>query len=320
MLPHAGPRTRSWHEVVALGNELDQLQQVTGSRTHAKVAIVFDWSAWWALELDSRPHTGLSYVSIVLSWYKSLWARGYSIDFAHPESDLSQYTLILVPQLYLVSDHGARNIVEAANSGATVVVGYFSGATDSCDRVRAGGYPAPWQELLGLWVEEYRPLVPTQVHPLSGEATGSEWSEHIHLTGAEAVMKYEGGDLNSLPAVTRNQIGIDSVNKTYAWYISTQLDQGSLTHLLTSIAADAGVKPILDAAPPAGVEVAIRENGDSQFLFILNHNNHESVVHIPAGSWTIVNTPLDQQGGEVAEHVTLVAGDVVTLARSKEGK
>ena len=57
MLPHAGPRTRSWNEVVALGNELEHMQQVTGSRTQSKIAIIFDWSAWWALELDSRPNT-----------------------------------------------------------------------------------------------------------------------------------------------------------------------------------------------------------------------------------------------------------------------
>jgi len=320
MLPHAGPRTRTWNEVVALGNELEHMQQVTGSRTNAKVAIVFDWSAWWALELDSRPHTELSYVSIVLSWYQTLWARGYSIDFAHPESDLSPYSLVLVPQLYLVTDQGARNIAQVSKSGATIVIGYFSGATDSCDRVRAGGYPAPWQKLLGLWVEEYRPLLSTESYPLSGNATGSAWSEHIHLTGAEAIMTYVGGDLDSLPAVTRHQMGQNKEDKSWAWYISTQLEQEALGHLLTSIAADAGVEPILRTPPPTGVEVALRENHDSQFLFILNHNNHESFVSIPEGKWTILNTPLNEQRGEVIDNITLVAGDVITLARPKEGK
>lgn len=320
MLPHAGPRTRSWNEVVALGNELEHMQQVTGSRTQSKIAIIFDWSAWWALELDSRPNTELSYVSIVLSWYEKLWARGYSIDFAQPEGDLSQYSLVLVPQLYLVTDQGARNIAQASKSGATIVIGYFSGATDSCDRVRAGGYPAPWQELLGLWVEEYRPLLSAESYPLSGNTTGTVWSEHIHLTGAEAIMTYVGGDLDSLPAVTRNQAGQNKDDKTWAWYISTQLEQEALGHLLISIATDAGVEPILRTPPPVGVEVALRENHDSQFLFVLNHNNHESFVSIPEGNWTILNTPLNGQRGEVIDHITLVAGDVITLARPKEGK
>ena len=33
-----------------------------------------------------------------------------TVDFAHPESDLSAYRLVLVPALYLVSDAGAENV------------------------------------------------------------------------------------------------------------------------------------------------------------------------------------------------------------------
>lgn len=320
MLPHAGPRTRTWNDVVALGNELGHMQQVTGSRTNAKIAIVFDWSAWWALELDSRPNTELGYVSVVLSWYEALWSRGYSIDFVHPESDLSQYSLILVPQLYLVSDRGAESIVQASSSGATVVIGYFSGATDSCDRVRAGGYPAPWLDLLGLWVEEYRPLLPGEVYRLSGDVSGSMWSEHIHVTGAETVMTYIGGDLDSLPAVTRNPTGMVHGKDNFAWYISTQLDQEALDRLLVSIAVESGAEPNLQVPPPNGVEVALRENESAQFLFILNHNNHETVVSIPEGTWTIINTPLDKQHGEVVDEIRLCSGEVFVLAQPKERK
>ena len=163
---HSGdaPARRAAHAHLARGRRPRRRARVAaggrGARTDADVAIVLDWSSWWALELDSRPSTLLSTVAILRTWYEPLWRRGYSIDFAHPESDLSGYALVLVPQLYSVTDRGAARIVEAAERGSSVAVGYFSGAVDERDRVRTGGYPAPWQELLGIWVEEYRPLLP----------------------------------------------------------------------------------------------------------------------------------------------------------------
>ena len=79
-------------------------------------------------------------------------------DFAHPESDLSAYRLVLVPALYLVSDAGADNVRRYVERGGTALITFFSGIVDPADRVRLGGYPAPWRDLLGLRVEELAPL------------------------------------------------------------------------------------------------------------------------------------------------------------------
>ena len=81
-----------------------------------------------------------------------------NVDFAHPESDLSGYRLVVVPALYLVTDAGADNVRRFVADGGTALVTFFSGIVDAQDRVRLGGYPAPWCELLGLRVEELAPL------------------------------------------------------------------------------------------------------------------------------------------------------------------
>ena len=313
MLPHAGPRTRSWHEVVALGHELKQLTSLVGATTDAEIAIVLDWPSWWALELDSRPSTELSMVTILRSWYQPLWERGFSIDFAHPESDLRRYRLVLIPQLYAVSDQGARSVEQAVSAGTHVAVGYFSGAVDEFDRVRAGGYPAPWTDLLGIWVEEYRPLLPGQTMSLRAEtpsapqhATCAGWSEHVHLDGATAVLTYVGGDLDGLPAVTLNQTDTAS-----AWYISAGLDQTSLAALLELITQQAGVDPILPAVPATGVEVARRRTATEQFLFLLNHASSDHTVTlpvVPAPGWAHATSH-----EVVADHITVPAHDVTIL-------
>jgi hypothetical protein len=57
-----------------------------------------------------------------------------------------------------------------AADGGTVLISFFSGIVDPDDRIRLGGYPAPWRGLLGLRVEEFGPLPEGAVVPLDGEA------------------------------------------------------------------------------------------------------------------------------------------------------
>jgi len=313
MLPHAGPRTRSWQEVVSLGGELANLDALVGARTEADIAIVLDWMSWWALELDSRPSTRLSMVSILRAWYQPLWERGFSIDFAHPESDLSRYQLVLIPQLYAVSDTGAQRVIDAVQSGTSIAIGFFSGAVDERDRVRVGGYPAPWTELLGLWIEEYRPLLPGERIPVRlvgstglGEGWCEDWSEHLHAVDATVVMEYVGGDLDGSPAITRRD-----VDGATAWYISAGLDQHTRAELLLEMTRAAGVAPILADAPPSGVEVALRRTDTDQFLFLLNHTAAPQTVALPTNAgagWSVASIHEPVSGA-----VTLAAGDVQIL-------
>ena len=316
MLPHAGPRTRTWQEVVDLGAELHALSSVRGARTEADIVIVLDWSSWWALELDSRPSTALSQIERVLAWYQPLWERGFSVDFAHPDSDLSRYRLVLAPQLYAVSDHGAEQVRRAAESGSTVVVGFFSAAVDDRDQVRSGGYPAPWTQLLGIWVEEYRPMLPDDVVELrwsddvsGGTVAARQWSEHVHLDGADAVLEYASSDLAGSPAVTRRS----TPGGGQAWYVSTAVEADAFDELLGRIARDAGARPVLAQAPPAGVEVTMRANGHERFVFLLNHADVERRVELPLDvDWCSV---VDRQS--VVGSVTIPAGDVIVLVASE---
>src|SRR3954467_9364624 len=61
MIPHAGTESRIWHEVSALGADVGALAEIQGSTLAADVAIVWDWEAWWALELEFRPTCDLDY-------------------------------------------------------------------------------------------------------------------------------------------------------------------------------------------------------------------------------------------------------------------
>ncbi len=280
MVPHAGTDSKVWREVTALGSELADLHQVKGSRVQARAAVLWDYEAWWAVELDSHPSADVRYLSAVRSYYECLWKAGITVDFVHPEGDLAGYDLLLAPSLYLLTDAGAKAITEQVRAGASLVVSYFSGIVDEHDQVRLGGYPGGLRDVLGVRVEEFFPLAKGGQVALSGGGSGRAWTELLSTTGAEVLQRCVDGPLPGTPAVTRNLHGSGT-----AWYLATTLDNDTLSQVLLAAAEGAGVGPAAQA--PAGVEVVRR--GD--LLFVLNHTVDDVLVEgrlVPAGDVAVL--------------------------------
>ena len=145
---------------------------MTGSRVQARVGVLWDYTAWWAVELDSHPSEDVAYLAAVRQYYETLWRRGVTVDFVHPEGDLAPYDLLLAPSLYLLSDAGAAALDAHVRVGGSLVVEPFRGIVDEHDHVRLGGYPGALRDLLGIRVEEFIPLAAGQVCGLEGGGTG----------------------------------------------------------------------------------------------------------------------------------------------------
>ncbi|TYB63988.1 beta-galactosidase [Nonomuraea sp. PA05] len=284
MLPHAGTDTKIWREVAALGAELAALADVAGSTVKADVALLLDHSSVWAQDHPAQPTAELDPVEEAKRWHAALWRAGVTCDLAHPEGDLTGYRLVVVPQLYLVSDAGAANLEEFARRGGTVVVGPYSGIVDEHDRVRLGGYPGAWRDLLGVSAEEFFPL--DEPIRLASGATGSVWSEAARVTTAKVLDTYATGE----PAWTRNEFGDGA-----AHYLTTLLDDAALAEVLATACREAGVCAV--AASVAGVEVVRRSHPDGRsFLFAINHTTEDAAVTTPEGGT-----------------VTVAAGDAVVI-------
>jgi len=277
MLPHIGTDSRVWREVRALGAELRQLDSILGSQVQSDVGILIDWDSWWALELNGKPSNDLHLLPQLMLYYTPLFKRNITIDFAHPESDLSRYKLVLAPNLYLVNDRAAENLNRYVENGGNLVMSFFSGIVDENEQVRLGGYPAPFQEMLGLVVEEYAPYSEAQSNTIcttdQKQFRCSFWSDVIHLKSAQALANFEQDYYAGSPAITRNQFG-----KGTAFHVGTVPDQRGMDWLMEQACKTAGVKPV---APdlPKGVELLRRTNGGSSWLFALNHSTEN--VNLP---------------------------------------
>ncbi|WP_077489036.1 beta-galactosidase [Sinomonas mesophila] len=282
MVPHAGTDSRVWREVVALGGALRRLEEVVGSRVESRAAIVVDYEAWWAAELDSHPSQEVRYLDLVRALHRELWRRGITADLVHPSQRLEGYSLVLVPTLYLVHDDAAGRIAAAAEAGATVLVTYFSGIVDPDDRVRLGGYPGAFRELLGVRSEEFFPLLAGEALALDDGTSATLWAEDLRLEGATAVRKVDGGPLAGVPALTRREVGSGA-----AWYLATRPDAAGLASLVDALVAESGVAPAAWAgasdtagagARPVepGLELVRRRGTDGTgWLFALNHTDRD---------------------------------------------
>ena len=195
MVPHAGIDSRVWREVKALGNELAKLDALLSSPVQVDVAIMMDWENWWALELDSKPSNDLKLIPQIYSYYKPLFERNITVDFVHPESDLTRYKLVVAPNLYLVNEQAVENINRYVENGDNLVMSFFSGIVDENELIRLGGYPAPFREMLGLVVDEYAPYSETQSNTIcttDNQQFGcSLWSDILHLKTAQAMATFE---------------------------------------------------------------------------------------------------------------------------------
>lgn len=85
MVPHAGPDSRLFRDVVALGDVLGTLAPVVGSELlPARVAVVLDYESWWATDQPFLPSTLLHHHEQALAWYTALLDTGVRVDVVSP--------------------------------------------------------------------------------------------------------------------------------------------------------------------------------------------------------------------------------------------
>ncbi|MET7851961.1 beta-galactosidase [Streptomyces avermitilis] len=268
MVSHAGEEGRTYREVKRLGAELARIgAEVTNSHVFADIALLHDWNSWWAGSQEGRPSSEVDYSVVVGAWHRAFWEAHLTTAFAHPEHDLSAYRLVVVPQLYLLTDTAIDNLLAYVHGGGTLVCGFLTGVADEDDRIRPGGMDARLRDLFGIrTLHEWWPLDAGEGVECDG-FRGLLWSEEIEAQDADEVIAYQGGELDGLPAVLR---------KGRAWYVSTLPEPKALRDLLAGIASGAGARPVLDGLP-AGVEAVRR--GD--LLFVLNHGREPVTVAVP---------------------------------------
>ncbi len=289
VIEHVGhEHTRVFRECAELGRELNQLgDSLLDARTEAKVAIVFDWDNWWAIEMSSGPSIDLKYVDEVHKYYEALYSQNIAVDLIGVDTPLDGYEIVLAPVLYMVKPGYADRLKAFVERGGTFLTTFFSGIVNETDLVSLGGYPGELRPLLGIWAEEIDALFPHMSNqivmnqPLEGMKETYNCGllcDLIHSEGAEVLAVYGSDFYQGMPALTRNRYG-----QGEAWYVASSPDADFLNDFVWQICAARGIEPVLST--PAGVEVTRRAKDGIPYLFVMNHNDTAVQIELETTSY-----------------------------------
>ncbi len=311
VIDHAGhENTRVFREITQLGAEFDKIGSLTlGARTQSKAAIVFDWDNWWATYYSAGPSVNLQYCDEILNYYKAFNNLNISVDFIGVEDDLSHYSFVVAPVLYMVKPGYDEKIRQFVKNGGNFLTTFFSGYVDDHDLVTVGGYPGKLRDILGIWVEEEDALPDAACNSFTYKGItypATLLCDLLHTEGAQSLCEYEQDFYAGMPALTRNEFG-----KGAAYYAATRSNADFYRTLVHEICTETGICPIIDT--PDCIEVTERTNANGTFLFFLNHDEKSHDIKLNHAGTNILNDVAYRDG----DTLTLPAKDVAIILTDK---
>ncbi|WP_406070258.1 beta-galactosidase [Micromonospora sp. NBC_01638] len=274
IIGHAGRSdTRVFREVAELGAELDRLGPASlGARTPARVALLFDWDSWWALEISDGPSRLVRYQQVVLAYHRALWDAGVDLDVVPVTHDLSGYDVVVAPALHMLKGDLPQRLEAVATRGGSVLTTYLSGRVDENDQSFLMDVPGPLGQLMGVRVDEWDARGPEVVNPVRLGDGADQVDVEARLLfelvvpqGAEVVGTYQADFYAGTPAVTRNSFGAGD-----GWYVAAGLDQAGVSWVVRRVLARHDVLGPYPDTPDLESAVRVAPDG-SRLLFLLNH-------------------------------------------------
>ena len=202
-------RVRRCEDVKQVGISLEKLDAVCGTKTDAKVAILYDHKNSWAISNASGfINADKRYVKTCLQHYKSFWKRGVDVDVIETGEDLSHYSLVVMPMLYSLDQAQIDRIEQYVAQGGTAVATYATGYVNETDLCYLGGFPGNrLKDVFGLTADEIDTLYPADKNTVlwNGQTYDViDYCELITPTTAESLGYYGADFYKGMPALLKN--------------------------------------------------------------------------------------------------------------------
>lgn len=281
--------TRIFREVEALGAELKRLEPVAGSLIRARVALILDWDAMWAVE-DMR---GLSdetkrYGETCAEIYRTLLRMGVDVDVINQTDSFEGYSVLVAPMLYLLKGGVAERMKSFVEEGGELLATYLTGYVNDDALCFMGGFPGDGLSgLFGVVSEEIDTLYPSDRNAVlfpeegglhgegdvHGEARTGEvrdYAERLRVSDARVLGRYIDDFYAGEAAVTERAQG-----EGHAVYVGCRLSMDSMRDLFARMFSRAGVA---GRRLPDGVEYHARRNGQCLYEFFFNMENSPAAI------------------------------------------
>jgi len=289
VVDHEGSEnTREFREVAEVGKALTSIKDVVGTSVQPKVALIEDWENDLALRHGAKIYLGenIKYGQECTAHYKPFWAMGIPVDVIDQTYELDQYDLVILPLGYMLRPGFADRLKAFVENGGTAVTTFWSAVVDESDLCLLGGVPgAGLREVFGVWEEESQSYFPNETvgvaaapgNPLgiAGTFEAVDTCSVIHAEGADVLATYTDQYFADTPAVTVNTFG-----KGKAYYVATRMGDDFYRAFYEAVAGALKLGPVLDCPLPTGVTAQVRNDGETDYIFVMNFNDHEETVKL----------------------------------------
>ncbi|WP_225753397.1 beta-galactosidase [Actinotalea sp. Marseille-Q4924] len=290
VLPHDQRPGRVYEQLAQLGGELQAAaDDVAGLVPDAAVGLLWSNASLWGLAgqpalADGAEPDADSYRHIVGAFYRGAFEAGAPVRILHdtqlsddaedlrdPAEVAAELPVLLVPGLYIASDHLLGWLRRYAEAGGHLVLGPRTGYADTGARARLEVKPALLAEAAGVSYQEFSNLgAPLAVRAADGgpelpagcHATG--WVDALQADGAAVLVRYEHPHHGRFPAVVQNAVGDGRITT-----VGTVPDP-AFARALLEWAAPAGEDPWRGLAQGA-VTVTSATTGDGRRLRVVHH-------------------------------------------------
>ncbi len=274
--------TRVFRSVQKTGAILKKIDEIAGTCTDAKAAVIFDWDNMWALDdCQGYANAGKKYFETCYAYHRQFWKRGIDCDVISPKADLSGYKMVVAPMLYMTDEAVIDNFDRFVKNGGLLYATYMLGTVDENDLCHLGSIPGgKLKEVFGLVSEEIDVLYPGEVQHAEIDGKQVEivdYAEVLRPISAQVMAKYADEWYAGSPAVTVNEYG-----KGKAIYQACR-DKGDLAStVFDALLSEIDLQGHLGEAPlPHGVTAHSRTDGEHTYLFVENYSRAEVSLPLP---------------------------------------
>ena len=301
---------RVFKEVSQVGEILDKIKEIKGSMKQSKVAIIYDWENDWALkDAQGFGKESRRYPQTLQSHYKYFWDKNISVDVVTPQQDLSKYSLVVAPMMYMMTEETMDRFRDYVKNGGVLVGSYLSGLVNETDLTYLGGWPKTLQEIYGIDVKEIDTLYPKDRNSIKFGNESFEVVDYctiIEAKEAEVLAKYEEDFYKNTPAITKNNL-----EKGKAYFIGARTNQEFLSKFYDKIVKDLDINEVEDFISEGGISIQIRENKDAKYYFVMNFTEEEKNIEIKGSYLNLIS-------GKMMERLNLMKPyDVYVLKKNR---
>ena len=222
-----------------------------------RVAMLYDFDNIWSWKI--QPQSGeFNFLNEFMKMYRPLYELGVNVDVLSIDKDFSQYDMLVIPNMQLVTDDFYNRLLEFSKQGKTIVFGYRSGIRNKNNNMRLGKNIL--EDMIGATVEQYEAIgnaTDLSVTYNKLDYSLSVWRDILRVGSAREIVAYKDYGFEDKSCVTKNVF-----NGSQIYYFGASLDH----QLSKSI-----FKSILDNAEILTYESMNERISLSGIVFEINH-------------------------------------------------